>query len=439
MEYRIRNEDRLEELIAQGDYQNVSLLLEQDSPEAAAIFLDKLSEQEKIEIFYRLTVDFASNVVSDLTEESQYQLIENLYDDTLVKFLKSMPTDEAVDLLGMVPDEQAERVMARLPENIKRLFGHPEDSAGGIMEAEYLSMPAGITTSKARSFIKLYTGSIDEVFQIFLVDADGRLKGILPIQRLLLSQPSTRLAELADPPRLVVDIEQDQEDVAQFFRINNLVSAPVVDREGRLRGRITIDDIVDVLDEEATEDSFKMVGIGSEEFTPSSIHIVSQRIPWLFVSLGAEIISGFVLRGYSETLSTFIILASFIPLIMAMGGNVGVQSATVIIRKLALGHLEGDNRKITIVKELLAGLMLGIIFGFCMYIVGIVWGNSRAGFVAAISILSAMVISTSVGCFFPLVLKGFGRDPAFATGPFITAFNDVFGLMIYLFIATRLL
>ncbi len=426
-------------LIDDGDHQAAIDRLAQNSPEFAASIIDKLRDEDKTEIFYRLPVEFASLVIADLTDESAHHLIDELYDETLINFLTTMPTDEAVDLLGIVPDDQAERVLGRLPENIKRLFAHPEDSAGGIMEAEYLSMPAGITVAKARSFLKLYPRPLDEVYQIFLVDGNGRLTGIVPIHRLLVTESTERLRDISDTLNVVARIDQDQEDVAQLFRQNNLVSAPVVDAEDRLRGRITIDDIVDVLDDEATEDSYRMVGLGPEEYSPSSIHLVSQRVPWLAVSLGAEIVSGFILQHFSETLSTFVILASFIPLIMAMGGNVGVQSATVVIRRLALGHLEGENRKVTLIKELLAGLMLGVIFGICLFIVGIVWGNYRAGYVAAISIFSAMALSTSVGCFFPLLLKKAGRDPAFATGPFITAFNDVCGLFIYLFIATRLL
>jgi len=401
--------------------------------------LDELETEEKISLFQTLPIEISSLVFHDLSAYSQHEILKEIKDDLLIELIINMETDDAVDLMGLVSWEHIQKIIGKIPQNILELYSHDEDSAGGIMESDYLSFYENLKVEMALLRIGKMTKNIDHVYHIFLVDNAKRLTGIMPIQRLFVSDKKKTLKEISDPPHMKIYVDQDQEEVAQFFRKNDLISAPVVDSDNHLVGKITIDDIVDVVDEEATEDSYRMVGMNGDDYTPTMFLQVKSRLPWLVISLVAEIISGTVLRYFGDTLSTIIILSSFIPLIMAMGGNVGVQSATVVIRTIALGELVGTNRKRIITRELFASMILGLIFGISLVVVGYVWGNIRVGFVAGFSIMAAMMISTSVGCFFPLILKGFGKDPAFATGPFITAFNDVFGLLIYLLIATHIL
>ncbi|MFP4458227.1 MAG: magnesium transporter [Candidatus Zixiibacteriota bacterium] len=432
-------QERILSLVDDGKYIEACELLVLYPPAFCAQIIENLNSDEKDEVFFRLPIENAADILMELTEDSLHELIDKIYDDTLIKLLKELETDDAVDILQMVPEEQAQRVLEILPNEFTRLFLLPEDTAGGIMESEYASLPGDMTIGRAVLVLKKFTERIDEIFQIFLVDKKNRLIGILPVQRLLINDRLQRLDSIADRPDFVITVDQDQEEAAKMFRQNDLISAPVVDEDGKLIGRITIDDIIDVLDEEATEDSYRMVGIGGEEYSPSSFHLIKGRLPWLVMSLGAEIISGLVITHFDATLREFVILASFIPLIMAMGGNVGVQSATVVIRRIALDTFQGINRRRLIFKEISAGMILGLIFAIVLTFVGLSWGNIKAGMVAGIAIFTAMTISCTVGCFFPIILKRFGQDPASATGPFITAFNDVLGLFIYFLIATALL
>ena len=305
------------------------------------------------------------------------------------------------------------------------------------MAHEVERLPGSYSVAQAVADFARFGDDIVEIFHIFITDDKGRLLGIVPVQKLLVSSPAAKLCEIAEKVEVVVPIDADKEYVADLFRRKDVISAPVVDREGKLLGRITIDDVLDVVDEEASEDLYKMVGMSVKE--AETVHDVRLRIPWLLVAFAGELLSGYILKYFSATLIEVILLVSFIPLIMALGGNVGMQAAAVMIRRIALSRWGHSHHGAAIFKEVLVGIVLGLLMGVLLIGVGFLWGEMRVGIIASIAIFSAMTVSATVGSVLPVLLSKMKSDPAFATGPLITTFNDIIGLIIYLLIATALL
>ncbi len=436
--------EQLSEYLENGDFKSIRDMLSELSDDEIAELLDKTGNAENIaKILISLDSELAADVIMLLYPELRSKVVKYIPATEIVKFIENLPSDDAADLVSELEDEQIPEILEKLPQDyraeIEELISHPEESAGAIMAHEVESLPGNYSVAQAIADLVRFGNDIEEIFQIFITDDDGKLLGAMPIQRLLVSSPASKLSDIADKVEVVVPIDSDREFVADLFRRKDLVSAPVVDKDNKLIGRITIDDVLDVVDEEASEDLYKIVGIVGEEEEDTSIHNIKRRIPWLLIAFVGELISGLVLKSFSNTLRRVILLTSFIPLIMALGGNVGTQSATVMIRRIALSRWGHYHHGKAILKEIVAGMLLGIFTGILLFSLGFVWGDIRVGLIAGIAIFAAMSVSSIVGSNVPVLLSKFGADPAFGAGPFITTFNDVIGLAIYLGIATVLL
>ncbi len=435
--------ERARQLVEDGDFRALSSFLAGRSPDEVAELIDKLDDPScAAALLKAMDVADAADTLMSIYPELRSKVVMQMPLELLAKFVEELPSDDAVDLLGELDEELVDDVLALVSDEkadeVRELFAHPDETAGALMAHEVEKLPASYTVAQAIADLVRFGKDIEEIFQIFIVDEDGRLLGTVPIQRLLVSSPVARMADIADPVEVVVPVDADREWVADQFRRRDIVSAPVVDEEGRLLGRITIDDVLDVVDEEASEDLYKMVGIELEE-EDVGVHNIKHRIPWLLVAFGGELVSGMVLKHFSATIRQVVLLASFIPLIMALGGNVGMQSAAVMIRRIALSRWGHSHHGRAVAKEIIAGMLLGIITGAFLLAIGAAWGEVKVGIVAAVAIVVAMTVSATVGSSLPVVLSKLGADPAFATGPFITTFNDVCGLLIYMVIATLLL
>ncbi|MCD6595831.1 magnesium transporter [bacterium] len=436
--------EQLSDLLGNGDFKNIRNMLDKLSEDEIAELLDKSSNAEDIsKILISLEPEMGADVLMLLYPELRSNVVDYIPIEKIALFVENLPSDEAADLVAEFEDDRIAELLEKLPEDdraeIEELISHPEESAGAIMAHEVERLPGNYTVAQAIADLVRFGDDIEEIFQIFITDENEKLLGAMPVQRLLISSPASRLSDIADKVDVVVTIDSDREYVADLFRRNDLVSAPVVDKDRKLIGRITIDDVLDVVDEEASEDLYKIVGIAGDEEEDTGVHNIKRRIPWLLISFSGELISGFILKNFSATLSQVILLTSFIPLIMALGGNVGTQSATVMIRRIALSRWGHFHHGKAIFREIIAGMLLGIFIGILLFALGLVWGDMYVGTIAAIAIFVAMSVSSMIGSIVPVVLSRFGADPAFGAGPFITTFNDVIGLAIYLGIATILL
>lgn len=411
-----------------------------------------LDEEESEYIFSLLPSEMASEVISDLDDYNREQILEDIEDVRLTEIVDEMDSDDATDLVSDLPEDKAIKVLEGIDvqdsREVQTLLRHEEDTAGGIMALEYVAVNHNCSVDEAIRELRSKTDEVEDVFYVYVVDNQNKLVGILPIQELILTSGKTRISEIMDKDVISVREEMDQEEVAYLVKKYDLVAVPVVDPQGRLVGRITVDDIMDVVEEEASEDIHRLAGITDdvEIYETSAFKISKVRLPWLLFSFFGEIGSAMVMSRFQASLEKIIIAAFFIPIIMAMGGNAGIQSSTIMVRGLALGEVGLLHARKQLMKEFRVSLINGLVCGVLLFGVISIWGrfidfthHIEFGALIGASLFLIIINATLVGAFIPLLLKKIKVDPAIATGPFITTSNDIFGLLIYLGLATLFL
>ncbi|HLA62352.1 MAG TPA: magnesium transporter, partial [Nitrospiraceae bacterium] len=349
--------------------------------------------------------------------------------------------DDVAYLLGVLPEERAKEILSLMrtedSTEVADLLKYPKGTAGGIMTTEFFSLSEDATAQDAIQRLQLATDA-EMVFYIYVTDKDERLVGVLSLRQLLTVPPTTPLKNIATRDVISVTVDMDQEEVARQVASYNLLAIPVIDNDSKLVGIITVDDVVDVIREEATEDMLKMAGAIEEDSVSKSSSVASakHRLPWLFTNLVGSLLSGAILWEFRYTIQEVVAIVSFIPVIAAMGGNVGLQSSTLIIRGLATGLIELTDVRTVFFREIKVGLLMGFACGVILTIVGWIWHQAFLGMVVGISLVIAFMVSTSMATFMPILLKRMKVDPAVAAGPFVTTANDITGITIYLSLAT---
>ena len=439
--------EEFEALLRAGREEEAAALARELPPGDLCEALRRLSVEDTTRVLRRLPPELLAEVLAELDNRSLSALFRLLDVDEIADLLEEMPSDEATDLLGDLEDqEQAEQILAAMDqeerEEVAELLRYSPESAGGLMGKELIAVPEDASCADAVAAVRaLDEVDLEQMHAAFIVDAAGGLVGRLPLVKLLLAEPQTPVREVMEPDPLYVNVHLDQEKVAQFFQTHDLFSLPVVDDAGRLVGRITADDVMDVFAEEATEDFLRLAGTGAEEpGERNSLRVARARLPWLFGALAGEFGSILVLKHHGARLETMVALAFFIPVIMAMGGNTGIQTSSVVVRGLATGELSVFQLGRHLGRELLTALITGGMLALSLYfIAGHVVGEPEVAGVLAAAMIAIVLFAALVGSAVPMVLHRVGIDPAVATGPFITTANDVIGLLIYLGLATALL
>ncbi len=360
-----------------------------------------------------------------------------------------MAPDDAADVLGELKEERSEGILELMDEeeseDVRELLQYGEETAGGIMTTDFIAASAAMTASEAIDYIAEL--DLDEaVYNLYVTDPEGRLTGWIQLWKLIKkANAGMTLDVLADKETISVHTDTDQEAVARLASKYDLSSMPVLDHENRLVGRITVDDIMDVIEEEASEDIFKLAGSDDSELEYTSpLHACKSRLPWLMVTLFAGFVSSLILKRFID--HHIVALSFFVPIIMAMGGNTGIQSSTLIIRGLAVGSITEREVLKLLGRELTVGALMGLI---CGVVVGL-WANFMVGtetsipaiylaFTVGVSLFTAMMFAAVFGAFAPLLLNRFKADPAVASGPFVTASNDILALLIYYAITLALI
>ncbi len=418
-------------------------------PADIAALIANLDDEEDQRYLFGLVSDpeVASAVLTELPSPILEHVIAELPHHELADLVEEMDSDDAADLVQGLPDELATKVLMGIePEELaamRPLLIYEEDSAGGIMATEVLTVPLGGTVGDARDAVRAQSEDLDPFFFVYVVDRDGKLRGSLSLKELVLRHSSTPVAETMNPDPVRVPPELDQEEVADIFRRYDLFAVPVVDADGVLLGRITVDDVVDVMREEAEEDIARMAGTVGEEFDESSVRrIAFLRLPWLITSLFGGLLAGAVLRHFSGSLSGVIVfLVVFVPVITAMGGNAGSQAAVTMVRRLAVRRLRGRDILSVVLREARVGMLLGLMCGVIVGLVAFVWRDQQwfYGVVVGVAMNCAVLVAATMGALVPLAFHRIRVDPAIATGPFVSMSNDVVGLFIYFGLATLLL
>lgn len=378
-------------------------------------------------------------------EEVQMNLAKALGRKRLAEILEAMPSDDVVDLLARFDPVELDKVLDAMDdedaEDFKELLSFDDESAGGLMAIELTQLSPELTSSQMIEKIRAHQEELESVNYLYLTDADQVLVGVVSLRQLILAPPDQAVGEYMETDVIRVHVEDDQEKVANLVARYDLLAVPVVDDDGRLKGIVTIDDILDVVEEEATEDMFGMAGLSvEEEEEESAFKSAVRRVPWLLTTLVGAFLSGFVLQWFSATLNREVALAMFIPAIMGLGGNIAVQSCTLVIRGFATQSIEERDIPGLLFKEVKVGILLGLLLGSAAGAAGYLWvGNRGLGLVVAISMTAQFTVAATNGTFFPYLLRKLGVDPALSSGPFVTMISDLTGLLIYFSLATHLL
>ena len=438
-------QDKIDWLIEQEKFTELQSHLKDVHPADIAFILSRLDRVSQHMVFDLLDSETASDVLVELSDHTQERVLGELDEQRLADLVDMLDSDEAADVLGSVEPEIAEKVLETLPEeqksNVQQLLSYDEDTAGGIMSTELVSVEESMTVKEVINEVRAAADRVDDIYAIWVVDSDGVLRGSVTLKNLILADPNTRVGSLMDSDLRPVMVDMDQEEVVHIMRRYDLVAAPVVDPDGKLLGRITWDDAIDVMNEESEEDLGYISGTGEEEPSARSVFNSSrERIPWLIAGLFGGIISALVMSGFEQSFNHIIVLVFFVPIITAMGGNVGMQSSTIIVRGLATGEITYDDAGQRIAKELGVALLNGAMLGLILTLIIWFWQKElEISLVISFSLLVVILVSSIIGVAAPLMLKKINIDPALAMGPFVTISNDILGVFIYLSIATVLL
>lgn len=437
------NLHKLADFIEEGrEFEIIDLFFELH-PADIADLIESLGEEKKKKLFALLNIETASDVILEVDNQTREQILEDISQKRLTEILGDMDSDDATDLIGDLPRKQAEVILKQISredsEQVQKLLTYDEDTAGGIMQAELASVRDDMTVDDAIGKIRVLGEKGEDIHYVFVVDKGNRLLGLLPLRKLILEGINTKVAEIMDSVSISVTADIDQEEVAKIFKKHDLVSLPVTDESGILLGRITIDDVVDVMEEEASEDFLRMAGTDEEELVYGTqvFKISRLRLPWIMINLLGGLATGYLMWIFKVTLRDVLALVVFIPLITGMGGNVGVQSSSIMVRGIATEKF-GLTRLTTILfKEVRVGIIMGLICGVTVGIIAFFWqGKASLGIVVGLAMAIAMVVASSMGVLAPAFFQKIKVDPAIASSPFVTTANDITGIIIYLGIAT---
>ncbi|MFC2080757.1 magnesium transporter [Bacteroidota bacterium] len=430
----------LKELIDQSDEKSVASLVSHLHPADIADIFDELSFEEAKFLYLDLEGEQRADVLIELDDDTRERFLNTLSGEEIAKqFIEEMDSDDAADVIGELSEEKQEEVLQHIEDvelagEIVDLLAYDEDTAGGLMAKELIKVNKNWNIPTCLREMRKQASDVDEVYYVYVVDDDNLLQGILSLKKLLLAKNNFSIEEIYKADVISVQTDTKDEEVAIIMEKYDLVALPVVDSIGRLMGRITIDDVVDVIREEAEKDYQMASGI-VEDVEPSDnvVLLTRARIPWLFIGLLGGITAALILGRYEADLGLYPEMAFFIPLIAAMGGNVGVQSSAIIVQGLAANTigLESTGRKL--LKELAVAAINGTILSSIILAYNLLLKESLAlTTTVSISLFAVIVFASLFGTFIPLALNRFKIDPALATGPFITTVNDIVGLAIYL-------
>ena len=432
---------RIEEALADGNSTDARTLLESLSASGQASVVEQISEPQRDLLIELLKRDLDPEMLTELDEDVRDDVLDQLDSKDIAAAALELDTDDAVNLIEDLPEEEQREILAEMPAEeraeIETALAYPEDSAGRLMQRSLVKVPDSWTVGEVIDYCREATDLPDDVYDIFVVDRAGRLRGSVPLGRMLRAKRPVAIVDLADPDIPSVQVMTDQAEVAHLFRDKNLVSAPVVDDGRRLLGVIMVDDVVDVIDEEAEEDLLKMAGVGADDMHANTIQTTRQRAWWLAINLVTAVIASLVIGQFEGAIEKIVALAVLMPIVASMGGNAGTQTVTVAVRGLAMGELTAANTLRFIVKEAAVGGLNGFIFAFLMGSAVFAWyGDWRLGAVIAAAMICNLLAAALAGTFIPLGLQKMGVDPAVSSTVFLTTVTDVIGFLAFLGLAT---
>ncbi|HEY5530831.1 MAG TPA: magnesium transporter [Candidatus Anoxymicrobiaceae bacterium] len=409
--------------------------------------LSHLDAEDEAEILVNMEPHAAAHALLEMEESHQVEVAGHLRTSELRKLIERMPPDEAADLLGDIPESQRRRLLKLFGRQeaveLEELLAYGDETAGGLMTTDYVSVSPEATADEVIAQLRSVSPDVETIYYLYVVSGDGKLKGVLSLRDLIVSQPGRKVGEMISKDAIAVRPDQDQEEVADLISKYDLLALPVTDAEDCMLGIVTVDDVMDVIGDEAEEDIMRFAGAtGYEEEAPRGLlSDLGRRLPWFVVAVVIEVlIAGGILKLYSPIFTRFLVLIFFIPLLVTMGGNVAVQSSTVIGRWLTSGTPPQRATIRAMSGEVIWGVLVGLFTGGVVAAIAFAFHEKPAvGIVVGLSLALTVIAASLVGCALPLTLKGFNRDPGTISGPLLGTTMDVLSLAIYLGIGRLLL
>ena len=415
-------------------------------PSEIAILFESLPQESRERIISVLPAEIASEVISEMDSEFHPErLLENLHPERRSEIVEELDYDDATDIISQLPEEQQQEILEELDEedasNIRSLLKYDDDTAGGLMNNQVIKISMNLMKKDALEEIIKQSEEMEEFYTINVIDDDNVLRGIVSLKDIIKARNNVRIEEIINTDFVFVKADTDQEEVAKLISQYNLTSIPVVDDNMRLLGRITFDDVIDVMEEENTEDILKISGVSEdEELAGNWKEAVKSRLPWLVLNLGTAFLAASVIRYFDSTIARMGILAGYMVMIAGMGGNAATQALAVTVRRISLTDLTDNQAYRTVLKEFTVGLINGASIGFVIFLFAVFYdGNPMLGLVIFVAMTGNLIIAGMAGSSIPLMLKRVGIDPAIASSIIITTFTDVFGFLLLLGLASKLL
>ncbi len=438
--------DEIEGLLQQGRKDDIRAILDGVHPADIALILDQLSPEDAVEVFNLLPVEIASEVLDETGSRVRQELLERVDEEHLADLLDELPMDDAVEFLEDLPDPQADRLLDLMEDQeaqeVRELLSYDEGTAGRLMSRDVAAIRRHWTIVETQQFLR----SLEEpetLAYLYVVDREDRLIGVVPLRNFVLAKPDARIESIMIPGVVAVPVDIDQEDLAEMVSHYDYVAMPVVDAQNRLLGVVTVDDVLDVFEEEVTEDIQRLGGSEPLEqpyFSASVLRVFSKRVGWLLLLFLAGTLTGAVTKLYQAQLETAIALTLFVPLIIGTGGNSGSQTVATIIRAITLDEVHMGNLLQALRREASVGLLLGLVMGIGGFIVAVAWTQDwRIAQVVALTLPVVVLWSVSVATIVPTVAERIHIDPTVISGPMISTIVDATGLLIYFQLATMLL
>jgi magnesium transporter len=441
-EVRVSTED-VHELLGEGDVDGALSALSSLHPADQADLYQQLDPEQREALLALLSAEGMAHLLEHLETEVRNEVVEKMPRASLARVLDRTDNDVAADILGDLPPAEAARVISIMTTatEVAPLLEHADESAGGLMTRGYVALHKDMTAAEAMTLLRLSKPLAEEAYYLYVLDRVNRLEGVVNLRQLIVSEPNTRIEDMMTRDVIAVTPEVDQEEAARRIQHYRLRALPVIDSERVLRGIITADDVIDVITEEATEDMYRMAGVGVKEWAFSPLReSVVRRVPWLGFNMvwafaGASVISLF--QGTIERVAALVI---FMPMIAGQAGNAGIQTATVVVRSMALGEVGlGDVLRV-LSKEWAMGVIKGVLFGLVLGLIAWAWkGNETLGIVAGLALFLNMLVAATTGVLVPMTMRRLGFDPATIAGVFDTMVTDLMGFLIYLGLATLLI
>ncbi|MFT7594504.1 MAG: magnesium transporter [Paracoccaceae bacterium] len=409
-----------------------------------ADLLEQINAFDRARLIRLYDREFDGEILSELDDAVREEVISILTPHVLALAVRGLESDDVVDLIEDLEAPQQVAILDALEESdraaVEQALAHPESSAGRLMQREVVMAPEHWNVGEAIDFMRHADGLPEQFYHVILVDPRMHPTGNVTLGKIMGSRREVALKDITEDVFRIIPVTQDEEDVAYAFNQYHLISAPVVNQDGRLVGVITIDDAMAVLDEEHEEDILRLAGVGDSSLSDTVVATSRRRLPWLAVNLLTAILASLVIAQFEATISQFVALAVLMPIVASMGGNAGTQSLTVAVRSLATKDLTGANVWRVIRREVLVGLVNGLVFAVAMGIVGLVWfGSPALGYVIAAAMMVNMIVAGLAGTVVPIMMDKLGVDPALASGTFVTTVTDVIGFFTFLGLAAVVL